>query len=72
MATKLEAIWKECTEEYPSAVTESWWTNIVEKYSEESRKFHNLQHLEDKMTHFESVKSLLKSPKAVALAIIFN
>lgn len=72
MATKLEATWKECTSDLPRAVTESWWTNIVEKYTEEPRKFHNLQHLEDKMTHFESVKSILKNPKAVALAIIFN
>lgn len=72
MASKVEDIWKEVTSSISSSVSDCWWTRIGEKYDDEKRKYHNLEHLQEKLTHFQSVKPLLKNPDSVALAIVFH
>ncbi|XP_039276905.1 uncharacterized protein LOC120348811 [Nilaparvata lugens] len=52
--------------------TSEWWTRIVQAYSEESRKFHNINYLAIKLENFETIKCKLKNRNAVGIAIFFH
>jgi len=72
MSLVLEEAWKEATLDLPKEVTDEWWTKILEKYSEDGRSYHNIQHLEEKFEQFKTVKHILKNANAVILAIFFH
>lgn len=68
----LEDSWKEATEGLDAAVCDSWFTRLQELYSEEKRTYHNLDSLREKLNHYYEIKSNLKNPRAVLLAIFFQ
>lgn len=68
----LEDSWKEATEGLDAAVCDSWFTRLQEVYSEEKRTYHNLDSLREKLNHYYEIKSNLKNPRAVLLAIFFQ
>ncbi|KAJ9601537.1 hypothetical protein L9F63_000280 [Diploptera punctata] len=72
MSDTLEKQWNEATKDFSKSVADEWWTKILKKYSEDGRNYHNIQHLEEKLEHLNSVKQVLKNPDAVVLAIIFH
>jgi Uncharacterized protein conserved in bacteria len=72
MSPTLEVIWNDATKDFSKSVADEWWTKILEKYSEDARNYHNIQHLEEKFEHLKTVKDVLKNPDAVTLAIIFH
>jgi predicted metal-dependent HD superfamily phosphohydrolase len=72
MSLVLEEAWTEATLDLPKEVTKEWWAKMLEKYSEDGRSYHNIQHLEEKFKQFKTVKQILKNPNAVTLAIFFH
>lgn len=46
--------------------------NLINRYSESHRFYHNLNHIKALLGHFDSVKPLLNHPNAVALAIFYH
>lgn len=72
MCSKLEESWNEITSDLPQEVKDNWWSKIMKKYGEEHRYFHNYKNIEEKIGHFNDVKSAVKDPKAVALALLFH
>ncbi|EZA54623.1 hypothetical protein DMN91_006681 [Ooceraea biroi] len=68
----LEDSWKEATQDLNAAVCDSWFTRLQEVYSEEKRTYHNLDSLREKLNHYYEIKSNLKNPRAVLLAIFFQ
>jgi predicted metal-dependent HD superfamily phosphohydrolase len=72
MSLVLEEVWNEAISGLPKDVTDEWWTKILEKYSEDGRSYHNIQHLEEKFDQLRTVKQILKNANAVILAIFFH
>jgi predicted metal-dependent HD superfamily phosphohydrolase len=48
------------------------YTELVARYSEPQRHYHNLQHLAECLSEFDSARQLAKDPVAVELAIWFH
>ena len=48
------------------------WQNIVSYYSEPVRAYHNLTHLQQLLEQFEQLKSKLKQPSILALALFYH
>ncbi|RZF35836.1 hypothetical protein LSTR_LSTR008942 [Laodelphax striatellus] len=49
-----------------------WWTKLVQAYSEDRRKFHNINYLAIKLENYETIKCKLKNRSAVGIAIFFH
>ncbi|KAG8222066.1 hypothetical protein J437_LFUL000510 [Ladona fulva] len=72
MSVVLQDVWKDITSNVLDPVSEEWWTTMKKRYGDEMRTYHNVDHLEKKFLHFETIRSNLKNPDAVALAIFFH
>ncbi|XP_046387760.1 uncharacterized protein LOC124157238 isoform X3 [Ischnura elegans] len=72
MSVVLQDVWKDITSNVLDPVSEEWWTHMKKKYNDEMRTYHNIDHLEKKFLHFETVRSNLQNPDAVALALFFH
>ncbi|XP_067001970.2 uncharacterized protein [Anabrus simplex] len=70
--THMEGAWREATASFSKDVANKWWSNLVEKYTDRGGGNRNLQDVESKFRHFETVKEVLKNPNAVALALFFH
>lgn len=49
-----------------------WYDRLVALYSEPHRRYHNLQHLAECLREFDTVRHLIKDPRAVELALWFH
>jgi len=54
------------------AAADNLWHNIANHYSEPIRAYHNLTHLRQLFGQFEQVKSKLKQPDIIALALFYH
>lgn len=74
MTTELEDVWARSTTivGLSSSKCDEWWSVIVSKYSEDGRQFHNIDSLQKKFQHFNSIEKHLKDPVAVSFAMIFQ
>lgn len=68
----LEDSWKEATDGLGAEACDTWFTRLQEVYSEEKRTYHNLDSLREKFDHYYEVKSQLKNPRALMLALFFQ
>lgn len=48
------------------------WQDIATRYSEPVRTYHTLSHLQQLFSQFEQVKSSLKQPSSIALALFYH
>ncbi|XP_050424166.1 uncharacterized protein LOC126835543 isoform X2 [Adelges cooleyi] len=55
-----------------ATVKDLWFNSIVDRYSGLNRRCHNLNDLNNCLQHFESVKTFVKNPNAIVLALIFR
>ncbi|XP_047117714.1 uncharacterized protein LOC124798386 isoform X1 [Schistocerca piceifrons] len=72
MSSEIELIWKCVTSSMPKSVVDEWWSKILKQFSEEHRYYHNFKNIQEKFHHYEKVKSILRDPDAVALALFFQ
>jgi predicted metal-dependent HD superfamily phosphohydrolase len=49
-----------------------WFNELSRRYSEQHRRYHNIQHIEECLTEFEQVAGQAKHPIALELAIWFH
>ncbi|XP_043280397.1 uncharacterized protein [Venturia canescens] len=68
----LEDLWKEATEGFDTAVSETWFNRLNEVYSDEKRTYHNMNSLSEKLSHYNEIKDQLKNPQALLLAVFFQ
>lgn len=70
----LETIYKELIRKYSNSIEEvdGLWNEIVEHYTEESRQYHNLEHLENLYTALLSVKTLVKTWEALLFTMFYH
>lgn len=54
------------------SVRDVWLRTLLDRYNAPDRRCHGLDDLNDCLQQFESVKSFLKNPNAVTLALIFR
>uniref|UniRef100_T1JP89 HD domain-containing protein n=1 Tax=Strigamia maritima TaxID=126957 RepID=T1JP89_STRMM len=71
-SSDLKARWEVLTSSYSSEISEKWWLKLEEEYSQESRKYHNLQHIFQIFQHYDRCSSNLQSKDAVAFAVFFH
>ncbi|XP_063216446.1 uncharacterized protein LOC134527575 [Bacillus rossius redtenbacheri] len=71
MTSKVLEAWESVTSNLPDR-SNDWWAKLSEKYEADGRSYHNIDHLTEKLEHFENVKRDLKNPSAVCLAIFFQ
>jgi len=72
MKTSLEdwqSVWRELG---ASSANEELYHQLVASYSEPHRKYHTIQHLNECLTHLESVRSLADHANEVELALWFH
>jgi len=68
----LQQRWFKLNEDNNEQVLEKLWINIIQKYSEPHRFYHNLQHLEALFHWFDVYTQELIHPNAVAYAIFYH
>lgn len=56
----------------PPVISQALWQALVKHYDEPIRAYHNLNHLRQLFEQFEQVKSTLKQPAIVALALFYH
>ena len=56
----------------PSEKIESLWQGIAERYNENQRAYHTLQHIQQLFEQFEQVKQYLFEPHIIALALFYH
>ena len=69
-----------CFAQYLSAMTsdispkqiDRLWQNIVTRYGEPQRAYHTLNHIEQLLVQFESIKHHLSEPHIIALALYYH
>ena len=52
--------------------SQTWFTDLHNRYSEPHRHYHNIQHIEECLAEFEQVSSRAEHPIALELAIWFH
>ncbi|KAF7387515.1 hypothetical protein HZH68_013192 [Vespula germanica] len=67
-----EDSWKEATKELDNDACNIWFNKLKEAYSEESRTYHNLDMLCEKLYHYHEIKNYLRNPEALLFALIFQ
>lgn len=72
MVLSIEESWEEATNGFDKDVCHAWFLRLQEVYSEDKRKYHNLDSLRDKLSHYNDIKNQLKNPKALLLALLFQ
>ncbi|XP_067677643.1 uncharacterized protein [Haliotis asinina] len=72
--TEIHIIWTELCHDIGVAVevADKWWTTIVNKYTEDQRHYHTLDHIADMCVFYNNWKQRLRNSSAVALAIFFH
>ncbi|CAH0394496.1 unnamed protein product [Bemisia tabaci] len=71
----LERLWKQeiaANVDSESTAIFDWWARLTAQYAENARTYFNLEFLDNKAKWFYEIKDELKSPTAVACAIIFQ
>lgn len=63
------ALWKDAG---TTVNCESWHARLVALYSEPHRHYHNLQHLAECLTEFDSARHLAREPLSVEFALWFH
>lgn len=53
-------------------VSDKWWNLVKEKFSSESRVYHDHVYLKDLFEHYYNFKDSMERPLVVALAIFFH
>ena len=54
------------------AISQALWQDIATRYSEPVRAYHTLTHLQQLFDQFEQIKSSLKQPSSIALALFYH
>lgn len=74
MANDLKNRWLNLVSDYdmPTSAAEAMFRVIKAHYTEPHRAYHNLNHLEEAFTVFDSVQDKLKNSNTVAFAIFFH
>lgn len=72
MVLSIEESWKEATQGFDTDVCDAWFLKLQDVYSEDKRKYHNLDSLRNKLCHYDDIKNQLKNPKALLLALLFQ
>lgn len=72
MSSEIELTWKYVTSSIQKSVADEWWSKILKQFNEEHRYYHNFDNIQEKFRHYENVKSILRDPDAVALALFFQ
>lgn len=69
----IEKLWKDNTQNLnQSKVVNEWYLKIINQYSGDNRKYHNLDHLETKLQQFLSVQQKIKNKIAFVFALYFQ
>lgn len=53
-------------------ISQALWQDVANHYSKPVRAYHNLTHLQQLFEHFEQIKSNLRQPSVVALALFYH
>lgn len=69
---QLEDFWAEGASGVKKAVADEWFKKIREQYEQPERSYHNIDYLQEKLEHFESIKEHVKNPQALILALFFH
>jgi predicted metal-dependent HD superfamily phosphohydrolase len=70
---ELQAGWQEVVKQYTSAEkAEALFNQLVERYSEKGRAYHNLSHIKALLETSSGYKAALENPQAVFFAIWFH
>uniref|UniRef100_A0A8D8Y9K6 Uncharacterized protein n=1 Tax=Cacopsylla melanoneura TaxID=428564 RepID=A0A8D8Y9K6_9HEMI len=74
MSDCLERTWEAITASYgiDDNFRDEWWIKILQNYSDEKRKYHNLNFLENKFKHLDEVKNNIKNINVMSFAIFFQ
>lgn len=68
----LQHRWNQLTDSLNEEVRNKWWETILTKYTEATRKYHNVIHIHKMFQHFDAYHEFLSSPEAVEYAIYFH
>ena len=77
---QVSAKFSSCFEQHLTAINSgielaklnSLWQDIAKRYSEPTRAYHTLEHLQQLFTQFEQIKDRLQQPSIIALALFYH